>query len=86
MASLRLINRIIPSRSFSCVRKTITSAATRWKKSRSFMSFVPRGRNGYLPSSLSFSRVCGCGIHNAISEGIAAVLMYFSSALVGLEK
>ena len=71
MASLKIFNRLILRKNLcGILRKNISTVK------RSFFNVgnpTPsfQSRAGLLAStSLSFSRVCGCGVHNHISEGI----------------
>ncbi|XP_028400392.1 complement component 1 Q subcomponent-binding protein, mitochondrial-like [Dendronephthya gigantea] len=82
MASFKVFNRLIPRKNFcSIFRKNISTV----KRSILYVGNTApsfQNRAGLLAStSLSFSRVCGCGMHNHISEGDQQLLAFLKEEL-----
>ena len=83
MATLKIFNRLLFRPNLcAAFRKNISTV----KRGRSFLSFnnhtssLKSKNTGLLSTSLSFSRVCGCGMHNSISEGILLSIVLFKCA------
>ena len=83
MATLKIFNRLLFRPNLcAAFRKNISTV----KRGRSFLSFnnhtssFKSKNTGLLSTSLSFSRVCGCGMHNSISEGILLSIVLFKCA------
>ena len=82
MATLKIFNRLL-LRPNLCA--TFLKNISTVKRGRSFLSFnhtssLKSKNTGLLSTSLSFSRVCGCGMHNSISEGILLSIVLFKCA------
>ena len=80
MASLKTFNRLLFRPNLRAAFRKNISTVKRGHSILSFNSHVLslRSKNsGLLSASLSFSRVCGCGMHNHISEGILLSIVLF---------